>query len=128
MSIIELFCVFFMGGMVYGLIEISFRGYTHWTMIIVGGFCFFCMYAIHTRSGLGLLAQCLVCTAIIIAVEFIAGIIINIRLKWNIWDYSKMKFNILGQVCPLYAALWFLLCIPGIWLASTLNSLIFIMH
>ena len=29
------------GGMLYSLFEIGFRGYTHWTMIIVGGICFY---------------------------------------------------------------------------------------
>ena len=30
----------------------------------------------------------------------------------NVWDYSDRKFNLMGQICPLYSALWFLLCIP----------------
>lgn len=33
-------CLFLFGGISYCLIEISWRGYTHWTMGIVGGLCF----------------------------------------------------------------------------------------
>ena len=32
--------LFGIGGFIYALIEIMFRGHTHWTMMILGGICF----------------------------------------------------------------------------------------
>ena len=39
------------GGLLYGLIEILWRGWTHWSMVLCGGLCFLVMYLI---SGLPL--------------------------------------------------------------------------
>ena len=38
--------------------------------------------------------------------------LVNRRLKLGVWDYSNRRFNIKGQICPLYSALWALLCLP----------------
>ena len=36
--------VFVLGGAAYGMIEILFRGYTHWTMVLTGGACILTLY------------------------------------------------------------------------------------
>ena len=36
--------VFVLGGSAYGLMEILFRGHTHWTMVITGGACILTLY------------------------------------------------------------------------------------
>ena len=36
--------VFIIGGLMYALIEISARGYTHWSMVLTGGLCLTLMY------------------------------------------------------------------------------------
>ena len=39
--------------------------------------------------------------AIIVTVlELVCGLVINQWLGWNVWDYSDMPGNIMGQVCP----------------------------
>lgn len=43
----------------------------------------------------------------ITTLEFITGYIVNIRLGWNIWDYSKFPFNVCGQICPLFTIAWY---------------------
>lgn len=43
---------------------------------------------------------------VVLALEFITGCIVNIWLGWNIWDYSSLPFNILGQICLPFAILW----------------------
>ena len=40
-------------------------------------------------------------------------------------DYSGQIGNILGQVCPLYTAMWFLLCIPLAFLTRWINDFFF---
>lgn len=37
----KLIFLFVVGGLLYAVIEILWRGYTHWTMAILGGMCFF---------------------------------------------------------------------------------------
>ena len=58
-----------------------------------------------------LLKKCLLGEVIITAVEFIFGIIFNIVLHMNVWNYENLPFNILGQICLPYTVLWFGLCI-----------------
>ncbi len=50
-------------------------------------------------------------SAVITSIELIFGIIFNIFLKKNVWDYSKLPFNLGGQVCARYSILWGLLSI-----------------
>ena len=35
--------LFLIGGLVYAWIEILWRGYTHWSMFVLGGICFIIM-------------------------------------------------------------------------------------
>lgn len=46
---------------------------------------------------------------LITVIEFIIGIVFNIILKENVWDYSNMPLNIMGQICVPFSAIWFLL-------------------
>ena len=61
-----------------------------------------------------LIGQACICAAAITAVEFIAGLILNVWLGLGVWDYSHMTGNICGQICPQFALLWFFLSIVGI--------------
>lgn len=39
--------------------------------------------------------------------EFIAGIIFVKGFKVRLWDYSNMRGNILGVICPVFSMIWF---------------------
>lgn len=39
-------------------------------------------------------------------IEFIAGLIFIKGLHIKLWDYSKMKGNIMGVICPLFSFIW----------------------
>ena len=41
-------------------------------------------------------------------VEFIAGLIFIKGMKIKLWDYSNVKGNIMGIICPLYSFFWLL--------------------
>ena len=45
-------------------------------------------------------------------IEFISGCIVNLWGKLEVWDYSDMPANFLGQICLYYSILWGLLTIP----------------
>lgn len=105
--------IFLLGGTLYSLIEIVARGYTHWSMTITGGLCLLIMYmryTTHPRESL--LAKCFFGMCVITFFEFTVGCIVNLLLGWNVWDYSHMYLNLLGQICPSYSAGWFLLSAP----------------
>lgn len=61
-----------------------------------------------------LIAQAGISALAVIATEFVAGLILNVALGLGIWDYSNMPGNIMGQVCPQFALLWFVVSIIGI--------------
>lgn len=105
--IIKNLILFIIGGLIYNLVEIIYRGNTHWTMFIVGGLCFLFIGWINKFLPweLALWKQMLIGGVIITVVEFLSGCIINLWLGWNVWDYSHIPLNILGQVClPFYFA------------------------
>lgn len=116
---IEILSVFTVGALLYCIIEILWRGYTHWTMGIAGGICFTAVYLIKkTCPNVPCFTRYAAGAAIICTVEYLTGFIVNVILDWEVWDYSERAFNIYGQICPLYTLFWFLICIPGDALAG----------
>ena len=115
------------GGSVYLLIELAWRGYTHWTMGVVGGICFILLGSIHKWAPFGksLLAQATAGTLFVTAIELLAGVILNIWLHLAIWDYSNEPFNLYGQICVPYMLLWFPLSFTAIYLYAWLNHMLF---
>ncbi len=104
---------FLLGGVGYGLIELAWRGRTHISMVLTGGACLVAICAVNKKMrGKNIFLRAAVCAAAITAAEFAVGMLVNRLLHLSVWDYSGMPGNILGQICPLYSFLWFLLCVP----------------
>lgn len=107
-------CLFFLGGMLYNLIEILWRGRTHWSMFLVGGICFRLIGKIYGAfSKIHLLVRCLLSAVAVTAVEFFSGCYFNLYLRLEVWNYAGRPLNICGQVCLLYSFLWGILSIPA---------------
>ena len=103
--------VFILGGTAYAMIEILFRGHTHWTMVLTGGACVLTMYMLSDwLLSAPLIIGALTGAVIITMYELCVGVLVNIKFGWQVWDYSDMPCNVLGQICPLFTVLWFLLC------------------
>lgn len=106
--------LFYWGGVLYGLVEIIWRGETHWTMLLTGGACFWLLDRLDGVSGRDPLAlRCCKGALLITAAELAAGLFFNRLLRLDVWDYSGRPFNLLGQVCPLYTLYWYFLCYPA---------------
>lgn len=117
--------VFATGGIGYTLVELLWRGYSHWTMTLTGGACLTFIYINEKVHGYApVWKKCLAGSLFISTSELVVGFFVNIVLKWNVWDYSKQFFNLFGQVCPLYSGLWFLLCFPVIYLCRFMNNIL----
>lgn len=125
MNFFEKLSVFIFGAVGYGTIETLWQGHTHWTMLLTGGFCFCIIYFIANSSGLPLWKQSVLCMSIITTVEFVVGVIVNIRLGWEVWDYSYMGVHLMGQICPLYSLFWLLLSLPFLAFSVFLRSKVF---
>ena len=116
MKVLRPLTMFGMGGLTYILIEILWRGYTHWTMFLVGGICFVLIGGLNERFTfeMSLLSQMTISAVAITVIEFVVGCIVNIWLHMNVWDYSEVPLNLFGQICVPYMVLWFLLSFVGI--------------
>lgn len=119
--------LFGIGGFIYYLIEILWRGYSHWTMYILGGICFLYAGSLNEKVDWDypLLLQTLQVDVFILVMEFIVGCIVNIWLGWAVWDYSDMPYNLCGQICLLFAVIWYLLSIVAIVLDDYVRYWIF---
>ena len=104
------------GGTIYYAVEVIWRGYSHWTMFILGGICFFVIGALNKlyRWDMALISQMFISSLVITLLELITGLIVNKWLQWGIWDYSQVPYNFMGQICLLYTNLWFFLSLAGI--------------
>ena len=91
------------------LIELLWRGYSHWTMGILGGLCFVCCGLLNEVLpwNMTLSKQMLIGAIIINSLEFITGLIVNVKLGWDVWDYSNLPLNIYGQICPIFFIAWY---------------------
>lgn len=100
-----LFCF---SGICYNLLELCWRGRTHWTMTLLGGVCFYAIGQIK-KLPLRFSFRCVFGAVFVTVAEFFCGIVCNLWLRWQIWDYSNMPLNVLGQICLPFSALWLLI-------------------
>ena len=115
--------VFLIGGVTYAMIEIMWRGNTHWTMVLLGGLCFLTLYKLFGyMSNYSLMEKCVLGAIVITALEFVVGCIVNLIFHMNVWNYSRMPLNLSGQICILYSTLWGFLCIPINFIANKIRK------
>lgn len=100
--------LFLLGGNIYYTIEMIYRHRSHWTMYVLGGIVF--VYAgiqnEFTSWETPFWRQVLRVEIFVLVSEFITGCIVNLWMKWNVWDYSNLPGNILGQTCWQFALLF----------------------
>ena len=101
-------------GFIYCMIEILFRGWSHWSMFVLAGFLgVFCIDSINNTLSFDCdyIVQILISTILCTIGEGISGIILNVWLQLNVWDYSKMTFGtfFFGQCNVLFCFAWMLI-------------------
>ena len=108
--------LFFVGATIYVVIEKLYRGYSHWTMFLLGGICFIALGLINEVISwdMPLLLQMFIGGMIITVLEFITGCVVNLWLGWNVWDYSELPFNLWGQISLFSSIVWVGLSLVGI--------------
>ena len=126
-SIIKYIILGIVGGISYIIIELLYRGYSHWTMFAVSSIAFILIGAINEIIPweVKLWKQMLLGSIIVTIVEFFTGCIVNLWLKWNVWDYSNLPFNIFGQVCLPFCIAWFFISLLAIVIDDYLRYWLF---
>lgn len=107
------------GGAVYFLLEVAYKTITghperiSWTMLILATLLCIPVEQVGAELSwnLSLLIQALICALLVTITEFFAGCILNLYLGLDIWDYSNLPLNLLGQICVPFLIVWFFLCI-----------------
>ncbi len=118
----EYFLCFAFGGVAYGLVEILVRGYTHWSMVITGGAVLVLLNLINKSRNIPMLYRCLLGMVVITSLELAAGMLVNIRMGWGVWDYSHRPFNFLGQICLRFCGCWFAISFPAYKLCDIIEG------
>ncbi len=115
------------GGCVYFLIEMAWRGHSHWTMAVLGGVCFVLIGDINEFIpwNMPLVLQGAIGSGTVTILELVSGIILNLWLGLGIWDYSNMPFNFLGQICLPFSLLWVALSVVAVILDDWLRYWLF---
>lgn len=126
-SILKNITLFLIGGGIYVLLEMIYRGRSHWTMFLLGGMCFLAIGYINRFLPweTPLPVQMLIGAVIITALELLTGYIVNIRLGWHVWDYSRVPLNFYGQICLPASMAWYFLAGIGIYLDDWLRWKLF---
>ena len=111
LTTIKYLVLFTIFGLIYYGIEIWARGYSHIAMIAVGGVCGVIVGLINEDFDydMPLLWQMFLGAFCITVVEFISGLILNVRLGLGIWDYSGKLLNLMGQICLENSVYWYFL-------------------
>jgi len=115
--------LFVIGGLIYVLLEFLWRGRSHWTMFLLGGLCFVVLGLLNEVIPwkMPLWQQVLIGVCIVTAMEFFTGCIVNLWLGLNVWDYSGLPGNVMGQICPQYCLLWVPVSLAGMVLDDYLR-------
>ena len=94
------FCI---GGGLYVLLELLWRGRSHISMFFLGGSCFLMLGRVR-RLHLPLpVLVCLGALGVTIG-ELVTGLLVN--RHFTVWDYRRMPLNMMGQICVPYSLLW----------------------
>lgn len=105
MRIWKLSFLFYLGGMCYAGLELLWRGFTHWSMFVLGGVCFVLVGNLKRLCSRIPLPLLMTEAALLITVlELLCGLLVN--RSYRVWDYRHLPMNFLGQICLPFTLLW----------------------
>lgn len=119
------------GGIIYFYFEILVRGYSHISMFLLGGLCFYIVGMVGNlvlMKDMKMIIKLLVIMAfasvLITTLELATGMLVNEYMNLKVWDYSEMKYNYKGQICALYSAIWSLLGLPCVYFYGVIERFV----
>ena len=103
--IIRKIILFVLCGAIYYGIELAYRNYSHVSMFILAGFLgVLCIDTPNNILGYDLdySIQVLISTILCTIGEGITGLIVNIKMRLNVWDYNTLPFTFFYGQCNLF--------------------------
>ena len=113
------------GGGIYILIELLWRGRSHFSMFLLGGLCFWLIGRLDRNRPIPIAAQAVLGACTVTVLEFLTGLVVNRWLCLQVWDYSALPFNLYGQICLTYFLLWIPLSAAAVLADNGLRFLLF---
>ena len=113
MKLIRKAALFGIGGGAYVGLEILYRGYSHISMFAAGGVCFLALGRLRKRHW-SRAGKAFCGAGMVTAVELVTGLLVN--RDFHVWDYRHQWGNFLGQICPLFTAVWVPVTVLGMGL------------
>jgi len=121
--LVHVFWLWLITGGVYYIIEGLWHiptngGWGNIAMAPIGGLCGVLIGMMNENTKFArkkMIVQAVYGAALLVLIEFICGYIMNIVLGMNVWDYSALPFNFMGQISLRFAILWFLFTPFIIW-------------
>ena len=120
------------GGTLYFFGEVAWKTLSHapdkisWVMLLTA--IILCIPLERVGAELPwdmpLTLQSVLCGFAITVIEFIVGLICNVGLGMNIWDYSNLPYNLMGQICLQFSCLWIVISFFGIIIFDVLRYLV----
>ncbi len=116
--------LFVIGATVFPIMELAWQGHTHYVMSLAGGLClmFINIFCYDKVNHLAMGTKCAVGSVIITIIELIVGVVFNILLNMNIWDYSELPLNLYGQISLPFTLVWFLITIPALYICEAVDK------
>ena len=112
--------LFYTGGAVYLSLELLYRGRSHGSMFLAGGLCFLLIGHLNrVEPKLPLPLRTVAGALIVTMVELAAGMAVN--RQYQVWDYRDQPGNFMGQICPLFTALWIPLSLAAVLLFERMD-------
>ena len=111
--------MFALGGALYTLRALLWRGRSHGSMFLLGGGCFLMLGQLR-RMRLPLPVKLLLGTAGITAGELATGLLVN--RNFAVWDYRTQPLNFLGQICLGFSLLWIPVSLLGMWIYGAMEK------
>lgn len=103
--VIRKLILFILCGMIYCGLEYAYRQWTHISMFFLAGFLgILCVDTPNNIFGyeLDYSIQVLISTILSTIGEGITGLIVNVKMGLNVWDYSTLPFTFFWGQCNLF--------------------------
>ena len=117
--------VMVLGGGAYVLVELWWRGRSHISMFLLGGLCFWLIGQLDRHRAIPVALQACQGACVVTGLELVTGLVVNRWLGLDVWDYSGLPMNFLGQICLYYFVLWIPLSAAAVLLEDGLRRILF---
>lgn len=127
LQLIKIWIMFSLGFCTYSIIEMVYRGYTYFSMGVLGGLSLLLIDGINNYISwnIPLLVQGCMGGMIVTLFELIVGvterIIKPLPSQQYMWDYSSIPLNWNGVICLPFSIVWVGISIIGIIVADIVN-------